>query len=89
MSLLITTLITFVSFYSYLLIIRVLLTWFPTINWYNQPFAALAQITDPYLNLFRSIIPPLGGMDFSPILAFLALNLVSGLLSAIPASLPL
>ncbi|MDZ8032315.1 MULTISPECIES: YggT family protein [unclassified Nostoc] len=89
MSLLITTLITFVTFYSYLLIIRVLLTWFPTINWYNQPFAALAQITDPYLNLFRSIIPPLGGMDFSPILAFLALNLVSSLLSAIPASLPL
>ena len=89
MSLLITTLITFVSFYSYLLIIRVLLTWFPQINWYNQPFAALAQITDPYLNLFRSIIPPLGGMDFSPILAFLALNVVSGLLSAIPANLPL
>ncbi|MEH2208839.1 MAG: YggT family protein [Nostoc sp.] len=75
MSLLITTLVTFITFYSYLLIIRVLLTWFPTINWYNQPFAALAQITDPYLNLFRSIIPPLGGMDFSPILAFLALNL--------------
>ncbi|MDZ8261570.1 YggT family protein [Nostoc sp. ChiQUE01b] len=89
MSLLITTLITFVTFYSYLLIIRVLLTWFPTINWYNQPFAALAQITDPYLNLFRSIIPPLGGMDFSPILAFLALNVVSGLLSAIPSNLPL
>ena len=89
MSLLITTLITFVTFYSYLLIIRVLLTWFPQINWYNQPFAALAQITDPYLNLFRSIIPPLGGMDFSPILAFLALNVVSGLLNAIPANLPL
>ena len=80
MSLLITTLVTFVTFYSYLLIIRVLLTWFPTINWYNQPFAALAQITDPYLNLFRSIIPPLGGMDFSPILAFLALNLAGELL---------
>jgi YggT family protein len=80
MSLLITTLVTFVTFYSYLLIIRVLLTWFPTIDWYNQPFAALAQITDPYLNLFRSIIPPLGGMDFSPILAFLALNLAGDLL---------
>ncbi|AVH72964.1 YggT family protein [Nostoc sp. 'Lobaria pulmonaria (5183) cyanobiont'] len=89
MSLLITTLITFVTFYSYLLIIRVLLTWFPTINWYNQPFAALAQITDPYLNLFRSIIPPLGGIDFSPLLAFLALNVVTGLLSAIPSNLPL
>lgn len=81
MILLIQTLITFISIYSYLLIIRVLLTWFPQINWYNQPFAALSQITDPYLNLFRSIIPPLGGMDFSPILAFLALNVVSGLLT--------
>ncbi|WP_414542782.1 YggT family protein [Nostoc sp. CCY0012] len=80
MNLLFTTLATFVTFYSYLLIIRVLLTWFPTINWYNQPFAALSQITDPYLNLFRSIIPPLGGIDLSPILAFLALNLVGGLL---------
>lgn len=78
--LLVTTLTTFIQIYSTLLIIRVLLTWFPTINWYNQPFAALAQITDPYLNLFRSIIPPLGGIDFSPILAFLLLNIVgSGL----------
>ncbi|MEI6444321.1 MAG: YggT family protein [Nostocales cyanobacterium ELA583] len=80
MNLLITTLATFVSLYSYLLIIRVLLTWFPTIEWSNQPFAALSQISDPYLNLFRSIIPPLGGMDFSPILAFLALNIVGSVL---------
>jgi len=83
MNLLITTLATFVSLYSYLLIIRVLLTWFPTIEWSNQPFAALSQISDPYLNLFRSIIPPLGGMDFSPILAFLALNIVGGALDSL------
>ena len=83
MSLLITTLSTFIQIYSTLLIIRVLLTWFPSINWYNQPFAALSQITDPYLNLFRSIIPPLGGIDFSPILAFLLLNLLSSLLASL------
>ena len=87
MKLLITVLATFVTYYSYLLIIRVLLTWFPNVNWYNQPFAALSQITDPYLNLFRSIIPPLAGMDFSPILAFLVLNLageVLGILTRLP-----
>ncbi|MFO5439034.1 MAG: YggT family protein [Dolichospermum sp.] len=81
MNLLITTLATFVTFYSYLLIIRVLLTWFPTVDWSSQPFAALSQISDHYLNLFRSIIPPLCGMDFSPILAFLALNIVGDLLN--------
>jgi YggT family protein len=75
MNLLITTLSTFIDFYSYLLIIRVLLTWFSNIDWSRQPFAALSQISDPYLNLFRSIIPAFGGIDFSPILAFLVLNL--------------
>ena len=83
MNLLISTLVTFIQIYSTLLIIRVLLTWFPQIDWYNQPFAALSQITDPYLNLFRNIIPPLGGIDLSPLLAFLLLNVVSGLLSGL------
>lgn len=81
MNLLITTLAQSVQFYSYLLIIRLLLTWFPTVDWSSQPFAALSQISDPYLNLFRSIIPPLGRMDFSPILAYLALNIVGYLLN--------
>ncbi|NDJ16247.1 YggT family protein [Myxacorys almedinensis] len=76
LALLLTTLNSFISIYTVLLIIRILLTWFPTVDWYKQPFALLSQLTDPYLNLFRSIIPPLGGIDFSPILGFLALNLV-------------
>jgi len=80
MYLLFQTLASFVEIYSYVLIVRVLLTWFPQINWYNQPFAALSQVSDPYLNLFRNIIPSLGGIDISPILAFLALNIVSSLL---------
>jgi len=86
MNLLINTLLTFIQIYSFLLIARVLLTWFPQIEWYNQPFAALSQITDPYLGLFRNIIPPLGGMDLSPILAFITLNIVSGLLANLAAS---
>ncbi len=80
MKLLITVLATFITYYNYLLLIRVLLTWFPNVNWYSQPFAALSQITDPYLNLFRSIVPPIGGMDFSPILAFIVLSLAGGFL---------
>ena len=80
MHLLVTTLATFIGIYSSLLFIRVLLSWFPNINWYNQPFVALSQITDPYLNLFRSIIPPLGGMDFSPILAFIPLQILRDVL---------
>ncbi len=74
------TLSTFLTFYMVLIFIRVLLTWFPNVDWYSQPFAALSQITDPYLNLFRSIIPPVGGIDFSAILAIILLQVVAGLI---------
>ncbi len=67
---------TTLSLYSTLLIIRVLLTWFPGIDWSNGILSALSSITDPYLNIFRGIIPPIGGFDISSILAFVILNLV-------------
>lgn len=85
--LLTNTLATFITIYTYVLIIRILLTWFPTISWYDQPFAALSQLTDPYLNLFRSFIPPLGGIDISPILAILLLQLAGSLIGGLPGAL--
>ncbi|PZD72157.1 hypothetical protein C1752_04066 [Acaryochloris thomasi RCC1774] len=83
-TLIITSLATFVQIYLYLLIARVLLSWFPNINWMNPPFSILSQLTDPYLNIFRSIIPPLGGIDLSPILGFLLLQVLQGALVRIP-----
>ena len=66
-----------INFYYYILIIRIFLSWIQTIDWDSQPFAFISAITDPFLNIFRGIIPPIGGMlDISPILAFLALWLV-------------
>ena len=81
--LLTNVLATFVTIYTYVLIVRILLTWFPNISWYDQPFSALSQLTDPYLNLFRSIIPPIGGIDISSILAILLLQVVGGLLGGL------
>ncbi|WP_269607732.1 YggT family protein [Prochlorococcus marinus] len=69
--------------YSYILIIRVLLTWFPNLDWTNPILSNISAITDPYLNMFRGIIPPLGGLDISPILAFLVLNLSTSLINNI------
>jgi YggT family protein len=84
LGLLIGVVVQFLMIYTALLFIRVLLSWFPNINWFDPPFSILSQLTDPYLNLFRSIIPPLGGIDFSPILALLVLGLVRGLIASIP-----
>jgi len=67
--------------YSVVLLIRVLLSWFPNLDWGSNPIlSGISSITDPYLNLFRGLIPPLGGIDLSAFVALLALNLVQNLL---------
>ncbi|KAL5559542.1 hypothetical protein UlMin_035753 [Ulmus minor] len=79
--------LNFLNIYNTLLVVRLVLTWFP-----NSPPAIvspLSTICDPYLNIFRGLIPPLGGtLDLSPILAFLVLNVFTSTASALPAELP-
>ena len=73
-------LIQTLSIYTLLLLVRVLLSWFPNLDWGNPVLGTVSSITDPYLNAFRGLIPPIGGLDLSAILAFLALQLVQTLL---------
>ncbi|MBD1804681.1 MAG: YggT family protein [Symplocastrum torsivum CPER-KK1] len=81
--LLTNSLANFLQIYLLLIFVRILLTWFPTVSWMNQIASFLSPITDPYLNVFRSFIPPIGGLDLSPILAILVLQVVAGLFSNI------
>lgn len=78
--LIVTTVQNFVSIYLALIIIRILLSWFQTADWAANVISFLAPVTDPYLNIFRSIIPPLGGLDISPILAIFLLQLIPDIL---------
>ena len=59
--------------YLAIIVVRLLLTWFPNIDWMQRIVGFLSPITDPYLNLFR-FVPPVGGLDLSPMLAILALQ---------------
>jgi YggT family protein len=72
--------------YSLILLVRVLLSWFPNMDWSNPVLGTVSSITDPYLNAFRGLIPPIGGLDLSAILAFLALNLGQQLLGSASVS---
>ena len=68
-------------FYYLLIIIRIFLTWIPNIDWQSQPFAWILSIVDPFLNIFRGIIPPIGGvLDISPIIAIILLQIMQGLI---------
>ena len=66
--------------YTLLLFLRVMSFWVPM--WQgHQIVRFLAFYTDPYLQIFRRMIPPLGGvLDLSPILAFLALQILEKIL---------
>ncbi len=62
--------------YNCLLFFRVISSWFSA--WQaHQVVRFVAFCTDPYLNFFRRLLPPLGGvLDLSPILAFFALRIL-------------
>ena len=77
-------------FYYILIILRIFLSWIPSIDWQQQPYRWLSSITDPFLNIFRGIIPPIGGMlDISPIIAIILLQLLQGLVVGTLANLGL
>ncbi|WP_242222068.1 YggT family protein [Bacillus cereus group sp. BfR-BA-01380] len=79
MTMLLQILFYLLEFYSYALIIYILLTWVPGAR--ESTFGDfLARICEPYLEPFRRFIPPLGVIDISPIVAILVLRLAgSGL----------
>ncbi|KAK7847511.1 ylmg like protein 1-2 [Quercus suber] len=69
--------------YSGVLMVRVLLSWFPNIPWDRQPLSAIRDLCDPYLNLFRNIIPPIfDTLDVSPLLAFAVLGTLGSILNS-------
>ncbi|KAK1258024.1 hypothetical protein QJS04_geneDACA012753 [Acorus gramineus] len=73
--------------YSGVLMVRVLLSWFPNIPWDRQPLSAIRDLCDPYLNLFRNIIPPIfDTLDVSPLLAFAVLGTLGSILNNSRAS---
>ncbi|MGB6230020.1 MAG: YggT family protein [Litorimonas sp.] len=63
----------------WIIIIEIVLTWLVAFNivqrggMVSQIAYGLSRFTDPILNPFRKIIPPMGGLDLSPIAAILLL----------------
>lgn len=66
-------LLQFIRIYSLALIVYILMSWFPGAR-ESQFGYFLGAICEPYLEPFRKIIPPIGMIDISPIVALLVLN---------------
>ena len=64
-------------FYSAMIVIYVLMSWLPMSGgMIYDVYRVLGSLVEPYLNVFRRVIPPMGGLDISPIVAIILLNLV-------------
>lgn len=71
--------------YGWLVIVWCLLSWFPMRqgSFVDDLRGAIGMLVDPYLGIFRRFIPPLGGIDWSPVVAILVLNVIERLVYTI------
>ena len=70
------------NIYYILIIAYILMSWIPQAA--ESPIGEfLGKIVEPYLSVFRRIVPPIGMIDFSPIVALIALRFVEQGLFAI------
>ena len=63
-------------FFEFILLARVLLSWFPTIDRYNPIVRFIYDVTEPILKPIRQMLPQTGMMDFSPLVVFLIITVL-------------
>jgi YggT family protein len=66
------------SIYMLMLFANIISSWFPDVR-QTRIMQFILFYTDPYFNIFRRFIPPLGMFDLSPIVAFFALQIIEWL----------
>lgn len=79
-----TILLTVCDLYVAVILVYILMSWLPMnpSGWVADIYRALGKICDPYLNLFRRFIPPIGGMlDISPIFAIIVIQLIGRIIA--------
>jgi YggT family protein len=75
----------FIWVYILLIIIYVLMSWvrLPYSPWVRRIQDFLRDVCEPYLRLFRRIVPAFGPLDLSPVVAILVLGLLARAVDAI------
>ena len=79
---LITVIRSFITFYTVAIFLYIILGWVIPPG-YSPPMALLASICEPVLRPVRRLIPPIGGIDFSPLWVGLAFGVILRLLPAV------
>jgi YggT family protein len=70
----------FLVIMTFLFIFRIVLTWYPQVESQKFPFSIVVAPTEPFLAPSRKIIPPIGGVDITPIVWVAILSLIREIL---------
>src|SRR5690349_1008304 len=75
----------FATVYTLVIFVYILTSWvrLPYSPWLNRIQRFLHDVSEPYLRLFRRVLPSMGPLDLSPWIATIVLWVVSGLLMRI------
>lgn len=76
--------ISALQFYSMILLVRVLMTWIPNLDYSNPIVRFLMEITEPVLQPIRNVLPQNTGIDFSPIVVFIGISILSRIVATLP-----
>ncbi|MCE5191757.1 MAG: YggT family protein [Actinomycetia bacterium] len=67
-----------ISFYSLCIFIYVIMSWFHPTGVLYDIYRILGQLCEPYIGIFRRVVPAMGGIDFTPWIAVLVLQYLIG-----------
>ncbi|MRS12495.1 MAG: YggT family protein [Actinobacteria bacterium] len=76
--------VSLIDFYQILIVVYVLMSWLrPSTGLVYDIYRTLGTIVEPWLGLFRKIVPTMGMLDVSPIVAIVALSMVQWLVRSL------
>jgi uncharacterized protein YggT (Ycf19 family) len=75
----------FITVYILLILAYIITSWIrlPYSPWLNRIQRFLYDVCEPYLRIFRRVVPPIGPLDLSPMIAVIVLLLVRSLVAAL------
>lgn len=77
----INLLLVLTTIYSYILLVRIVLSWL-NVGPENELVRMLHQVTEPVLEPVRRAVPPMGMFDLSPLIVFIALHIIRAVLAS-------
>ena len=81
---------TLILVYVVLIFVRILMSWIPRMpynRWLNMVLTFVTDVTDPYLNIFRRVLPPVrigpGALDLSPTVGVILLLIIGPIVAGL------